>query len=260
MKKHVWVCMLLILLAGMPAALFSADEYLYTGSRDGEMRLGLSAYMLPLFSVELLKVSPFGLGMAYGITDRLDLTASLAPLNYYTAMVLPDMIAGNEYLFIYVGEAGAGIISLHPRAPSTSRVILRHSGSSVHQMIPNQCSMISKVVSILQVEVSVSPDRSGTGLCQSGSMDTTGWVMNRRSNSPSRCSSSICCGSSREEWCRSLTAGSGSRVSQFRSQEQECVSESSPRTVHRRIIKQAIWESGWPMLHTYVQITGQLSP
>ncbi len=107
MKKHVWVCMLLILLAGMPAALFSADEYLYTGSRDGEMRLGLSAYMLPLFSVELLKVSPFGLGMAYGITDRLDLTASLAPLNYYTAMVLPDMIAGNEYLFIYVGEAGA---------------------------------------------------------------------------------------------------------------------------------------------------------
>lgn len=100
----IGLCLILIVSAATPIL---AQEYTQVyQSREGDTRLGGSIYMLPIFNVEMLKLAPFGLGYAYGITEKVDLIANLAPLNYYTAMVLPDMIAGNEFLFVYVGEVG----------------------------------------------------------------------------------------------------------------------------------------------------------
>lgn len=100
----VLLCILLVLTSS--AGIFADDRYPPAYTRADELSLGVSGYMLPLPMIDVLKVSPFGIGATYGLTDRLSLTGSFAPLNYYTLRALPDMIEGESYLFVYIAEAG----------------------------------------------------------------------------------------------------------------------------------------------------------
>ncbi len=97
--------MVLFLFIGM-VQLYSEEENQMPAVREGDLRLGTSLYMLPLFTIEMVKLAPFGLSANYGVNDHLDLVGSLAPLNYYTARILPDMITAHKYIFIYIGEVG----------------------------------------------------------------------------------------------------------------------------------------------------------
>ena len=107
MRNRLMIIVAVFLLVAAVLPLYSADMYGMDAGREGDLRIGLGMYALPIPNVEVLKIAPFGITAAYGLTDRLDAQVTFAPLNYFTAMILPQMIEGNEFIFVYVAEAGA---------------------------------------------------------------------------------------------------------------------------------------------------------
>jgi hypothetical protein len=100
----------ILVLAALPVHSAEEQQYVMTGSREGNLRIGAEMFTIPLpvpsILPELLRISPFGVTGMYGVTEQLDVKATFAPFTIMTLEYFPDN-------FLYIAE-GTGRYHFSP--------------------------------------------------------------------------------------------------------------------------------------------------
>lgn len=113
MKNKRFVTILLaciLVLAALPAHSAGQQQYVMTGSREGNLRIGAEMFTIPLpyppIIIDLLRISPFGVTAMYGVTEQLDVKGTFAPFTIMTLEYFPEN-------FLYIAE-GTGRYHFSP--------------------------------------------------------------------------------------------------------------------------------------------------
>jgi hypothetical protein len=104
------ILVFVLLLIAIPSLTAEEQQYVMTGSREGNLRIGAEMFTIPLpvpsIIPELLQISPFGVTAMYGVTEQLDVKATIAPFTYILLEQFPDN-------FFYIAE-GSGRYHFSP--------------------------------------------------------------------------------------------------------------------------------------------------